>query len=78
MHIVCVTVCYQHPARAHNISTYPARAHNIVLKGFYFSIIPHIHSVHEFADVRVYGGENVPNIFAVLYASSMTMTLTTE
>ena len=34
-----------HPARAHNISTYPARAHNIVLKGFYFSIIPHIHSL---------------------------------
>ena len=34
--------------------------------------------VHEFADVRVYGGDNAPNIFAVLYASSMTMTLTTE
>ena len=35
-----------------------------------------IHSVHEFADVRVYGGENAPNIFAVLYVSSMTKTLT--
>ena len=35
-----------------------------------------IHSVHEFADVRVYGGENAPNIFAVLYVSLMTKTLT--
>jgi len=25
--------------------------------------------VHEFADVRVYGGENAPNIFAVLDVS---------
>ena len=32
--------------------------------------------MHEFADVRVYGGENAPNIFAVLYVSSMTKTLT--
>ena len=43
---------------------------------FNFSIILHIHSVHEFADVRVYGGENAPNIFAVLYVSLMTKTLT--
>jgi hypothetical protein len=35
--------------------------------------------VHEFADVRVYGGENAPpNIFAVLDVSSMTTTLTIE
>jgi hypothetical protein len=32
--------------------------------------------VHEFADVRVYGGENAPNIFAVLYASLTPKTLT--
>ena len=34
--------------------------------------------MHEFADVRVYGGENAPSIFAVLYVSSMTKTLTIE
>jgi hypothetical protein len=27
--------------------------------------------VHEFADVRVYGAENAPNIFAILDVSSM-------
>jgi hypothetical protein len=32
--------------------------------------------VYEFADVRVYGGENAPNIFAVLYVSLTTKTLT--
>ena len=41
-----------------------------------FCFRPYNHSVHEFADVRVYGGENAPNIFAVLYVSSMTKTLT--
>jgi hypothetical protein len=34
--------------------------------------------VHEFADVRVCGGENAPNIFAVLDVSSMTTTFTIE
>ena len=29
--------------------------------------------MHEFADVRVYGGENAPNIFAVLDVSSLTI-----
>ena len=37
-----------------------------------FHLVSHIHSVHEFADVREYGGENAPNIFAVLDVSSMT------
>ena len=35
------------------------------------------HSVHEFADVRVYGGENDPNIFAVLYVGLSSMTTKT-
>ena len=47
-------------------------------KRFNFHLIPHIHSVHEFADQRVCGGENAPNIFAVLDVSSMTTTLTIE
>ena len=42
----------------------------VIIKDFTFNLIPHIHSVHEFADVRVYGGENAPNIFAVLDVSS--------
>ena len=32
--------------------------------------------MHEFAGVRVHGGENAPNIFAVLDVSSTTKTLT--
>jgi len=39
----------------------------------------HLHSLcHEFTDVRVYGGENAPIIFAVLDVSSMTTTSTIE
>ena len=42
----------------------------VVINDFNFNLIPHIHSVHEFADVRVHGGENATNIFAVLDVSS--------
>ena len=43
-----------------------------------FNLVSHIHSVHEFADVREYEGENAPNIFAVLDVPSTTKTLTVK
>ena len=49
-----------------------------MITDFNFNLIPHAHFVHEFADERVYDGENVPNIFSVLDVSSMTKTLTNK